>query len=101
MRKKIIYNIVISSLLAAMAVVLEKIGIKIPLMGSMPTLRISFYGLPLMIAGIIFGLKTGIISGFITAFITQIILSVYLDSVNPNEQWDYKDVTIRKILFLC
>lgn len=77
MRKKVIFNIVVASILAAMALVLEKLGIKIPLLGSTTTLRISFYGLPLMIAGIIFGFKTGLLAGFITATISQLILSDY------------------------
>lgn len=77
MRKKIIFNIVIASILAAMALVLEKFGIKVPLLGSTTTLRISFYGLPLMIAGIIFGYKTGLIAGFIMSIISQLVLSEY------------------------
>lgn len=77
MRKKIIFNIVIASILAAMALVLEKLGIKIPLLGNTTTLRISFYGLPLMIAGIIFGYKTGLLAGLIMAIISQLVLSEY------------------------
>ena len=77
MRQKIIFNIVIASILAAMALVLEKLGIKIPLLGNTTTLRISFYGLPLMIAGIIFGYKTGLLSGLIMAVISQLVLSEY------------------------
>ena len=77
MRQKIIFNIVIASILAAMALVLEKLGIKIPLLGNTTTLRISFYGLPLMIAGIIFGYKTGLLSGLIMAIISQLVLSEY------------------------
>ena len=77
MRKKTIFNLVIAAILSAMAVVLQEFGIKIPLFGSTTTLRISFYGLPLMIAGIIFGIKTGFLAGFLTAFISQIILSDY------------------------
>lgn len=77
MRKKLIFNIVVASILAAMALVLEKLGIKIPLLGNTTTLRISFYGLPLMIAGIIFGYKTGLLAGLIMAMISQLILSDY------------------------
>ena len=77
MRQKIIFNIVIASILAAMALVLEKLGIKIPLLGNTTTLRISFYGLPLMIAGIIFGYKTGLLAGLIMAIISQLVLSEY------------------------
>ncbi len=77
MRKKIIFNIVVASILAAMGLVLEKLGIKIPLFGNTTTLRISFYGLPLMIAGIIFGFKTGLLSGLIMAMISQLVLSDY------------------------
>ncbi len=77
MRKKLIFNIVVASILAAMALVLEKLGIKIPLLGNTTTLRISFYGLPLMIAGIIFGYKTGLLAGLIMAIISQLVLSEY------------------------
>ena len=77
MRKKLIFNIVIASILAAMALVLEKLGIKIPLLGNTTTLRISFYGLPWMIAGIIFGYKTGLLAGLIMAIISQLVLSEY------------------------
>lgn len=77
MRKKIVFMIVMASMLAAIAVVLDKCSFKISLFADKYTLKLTFYGLPLMIAGMIFGPKTGFLAGLITGIVTQIIISEY------------------------
>ena len=77
MKKTILKNIVLISVLAAVAVVIEKLSIKIPLLSDKLTLKITFYGLPLILCSLLLGYKNGFLSGFIAAFITQIILSEY------------------------
>ena len=76
-KRKVVFEICIVGILAALSVILESVSIKISLFGGVNTYRITFYGIPLMISGIVFGLKVGFFTSFVTAFITQIIISEY------------------------
>ncbi len=77
MKRKLVYEICIVGILSSLAVILESVSIPISLFGGVNTYRITFYGIPLMIAGILFNIKVGTLTSFVTAFITQIIISEY------------------------
>ena len=77
MKRKTIYEICIVGILASLAIILEKVSIPISLFGGVNTYRITFYGIPLMIASILFNLRVGFFTSLVTAFVTQVIISEY------------------------
>lgn len=64
-------------MLAACAVILEKLSVNLSLGSSNYNIKLTLYGLPLLLAGMVYGIKTGFLTGLVTGFITQIILSQY------------------------
>ena len=77
MKRKLVYEICIIGILASLSIILEKISIPISLFGGINTYRITFYGIPLMIAGILFNFRVSFFTSLVTAFVTQIIISEY------------------------
>ena len=68
MKKNEILNITICSIMAAVSIILEKF-VSLDLgMG----IKLTFYGLPLMIVGIMFGVKLGLLTGMVTGAIIQL-----------------------------
>lgn len=68
MKKNEILNITICSIMAAVSIILEKF-VSLDLgMG----IKLTFYGLPLMIVGIMFGVKLGLLTGIVTGAIIQL-----------------------------
>lgn len=72
MQKIIIKNIAISAVLMALGVILKYFSITIP-----PTLRISFFAVPLILSGIIGGIPMGLVTAFGADLIYGLFLNPY------------------------
>ena len=72
MQKVLIRNIAISAVLMALGVILKYYSITIP-----PSLRISFFAVPLILAGLVGGIPYGLITAFGTDLIYGLFLNPY------------------------
>lgn len=72
MQNKVIRNIALSAILMALGVILKYFSITIP-----PTLRISFFAIPLILSGLIGGIPMGLITAFGTDLIYGLFLNPY------------------------
>lgn len=72
MQKVLIRNIAISAILMALGVILKYYSITIP-----PSLRISFFAVPLILAGLVGGIPYGLITAFGTDLIYGLFLNPY------------------------
>ena len=72
MQKVLVRNIAISAILMALGVILKYYSVTIP-----PSLRISFFAVPLILAGIIGGFPYGLITAFGADLIYGLFLNPY------------------------
>lgn len=72
MQRKVIRNIALSAILMALGVILKYFSITIP-----PTLRISFFAVPLILSGIIGGIPMGLVTAFGADLIYGLFLNPY------------------------
>ncbi len=72
MQKIVIKNIAISAVLMALGVILKYYSITIP-----PTLRISFFAVPLILSGLIGGIPLGLVTAFGADLIYGLFLNPY------------------------
>ena len=67
MNKKVL-KITFCGVMAAMAIALEKVT-ALPITNS---IKITFYGLPLIVVGILYGFKIGFITGLVSGTVLQL-----------------------------
>ena len=79
MRKKIILEIAIIGVMAALAIVLEKFSI--PRGNSY--LKFTFYGLPLLVVGCMYGARVGLLTGLVSSFVMQLTSEWGLSVTTP------------------
>lgn len=79
MKKSLTLKIVLSAIMAALAIVLEKFSI--PLGDG--TYKITLYGLPLLFSGLMFGPAVGALSGIVVGFIAQLTSQYGLSITSP------------------
>ncbi len=79
MKKKTIFQITLSAVMAALSIVLEKfMSVNIVM-----HLKFTFYGLPLMIIGIMFGPKLGFMTGLVAGIVLQLTSPYGLSLTSP------------------
>lgn len=66
MKKSVIFEITISGVMAALAIVLDRFG------SINVGVKITLYGLPLMLVGIMFGVKIGFLTGLASGIVIQL-----------------------------
>lgn len=79
MKKKIILEIAIIGVMASLAIVLEKFSI--PRGNSY--LKFTFYGLPLLLVGCMWGAKVGLLTGLVSSFVMQLTSEWGLSITTP------------------
>lgn len=77
--KKLILEIAIVGVMAALAIVLEKFSF--PKGNSY--LKFTFYGLPLIIVGCMYGVKVGFLTGLVSSFVMQLTSEYGLSITTP------------------
>ncbi|MCI5939443.1 MAG: ECF transporter S component [Bacilli bacterium] len=78
MKKNLVLKIVICGVMAALSIVLEKFSIEIG-----EIYKITFYGLPLMFTGVMFGYKVGLLTGLVVGFVSQLTSKYGLSPTTP------------------
>lgn len=79
MKKKVVLEIAIIGIMAALAIVLEKFSF--PRGNSY--LKFTFYGLPLLVVGCMYGARVGLITGIVSSFIMQLTSEYGLTITTP------------------
>lgn len=77
MKKIKTYDIVLSSSLAAISILLELISVETG------TTKFSLYGFPILISGMLFGPLVGSLTGIVVGFVTQLVSQYGLTITTP------------------
>lgn len=78
MKKNLVLKIVISGVMAALAIVLEKFSINVG-----PIYKITLYGLPIMFTSVMFDYRIGLLTGIVVGFISQLTSQYGLSPTTP------------------
>lgn len=79
MKKKIVFQITLCAIMAALSIVLERfMSVNVGM-----HLKFTFYGLPLMIIGIIFGPKLGFTTGLVAGIVLQLTSPYGISLTSP------------------